>query len=153
MFSREPSLPGRRVETGLAARRNFAGAGLAARLAAREQDLIETGAAIERLLAGGAAPSGLLTTGLAGNWRYAAVESARGRLYHACRIGSDGRIVDYRIVAPTEWNFHPDGPFVRALLGAEIGAGAAAKRRAERLAFVYDPCIRAEAEIREHLDA
>jgi coenzyme F420-reducing hydrogenase alpha subunit len=94
-----------------------------------------------------------LSQGRIDGFGYGAVESARGRLYHACQLDGLGRIADYRIVAPTEWNFHPDGPFVRALLGAQIGGGDAAKRRAERLAFVYDPCIKAEAEILETADA
>jgi bacterioferritin-associated ferredoxin len=143
-FSRAPALPGRRVETGVAARRGVQGA-LAARLAAREAEMIETGAAIAAVLEGAPAPKNLVARGAG----FAAVECARGRLYHACRLDGDGRISDYRIVAPTEWNFHPDGPFARLLTGALIGAGAEAKRRVERLAFVFDPCIRAQGEITE----
>ncbi|MBB4197164.1 hypothetical protein CCR94_14100 [Rhodoblastus sphagnicola] len=144
-FSRAPALLGRRVETGLAARRNLAQGALAARIAAREAEMIETAAAIEILLQGGSAPKDLVARGFG----FAAVESARGRLYHACRLDACRRISDYRIVAPTEWNFHPDGPFARLAVGANIGAGAQAKRRVERLAFVFDPCIKAEAEITE----
>jgi Ni,Fe-hydrogenase I large subunit len=65
------------------------------------------------------------------------------------RLDSAGRIADYRIVAPTEWNFHPQGPFVRLLTGANIGTGALARRRVERLAFVFDPCIAVGVEIRD----
>ncbi len=153
VFSRAPALPGRRVETGLAARRGLATGGLAARLEAREADIAETLAQLAVLLDGGQPPPGLTASGIVGEIKYGVVECARGRLYHACKLDMEGRIVDYRIVAPTEWNFHTDGPFVRALLGAEIGAGATAKRRVERLAFVYDPCIKSEAEIRETADA
>jgi hypothetical protein len=144
-YSRAPALPGRRMETGLAARRNVQG-GLAARLAAREADMIETAAALEAILNGAPAPKTLETLVTRGAG-FAAVDSARGRLHHACRLDADGRIADYRIVAPTEWNFHPDGPFARMLIGGDIGEGADAKRRIERLAFVFDPCIKAEAEI------
>jgi len=140
-FSRAPTLPGRRAETGVAARRHVHG-GLAARLAAREAEMIETAATIDALLQGGSAAE-QVTRGDG----FAAVDSARGKLHHACRLGADGRIADYRIVAPTEWNFHPDGPFAHMLIGAGIGEGADAKRRVERLAFVFDPCIKAEAEI------
>jgi hypothetical protein len=147
-FSRAPALPGRVIETGIAARRGATG-GLASRLAARECEMIETGVAIQLMLKGGPAPEGLVARGAG----FAAVESARGRLYHACRLDGSGRIADYRMVAPTEWNFHARGPFARTLTGAEIGCGEAAKRRVERLAFVFDPCIRAEAEVLEPADA
>ncbi|MDI9849700.1 nickel-dependent hydrogenase large subunit [Rhodoblastus sp. 17X3] len=154
VFSRAPALPGRCAETGAAARQQAPGGGLASRLAARRVDMAATLDGIRALLAGGAAPDGLLgAQGDASGWGFAAVDSARGRLYHALRLDSAGRIADYRIVAPTEWNFHPEGPFARLLRGARIGAGAAAKRRIERLAFVFDPCIRACAEVLDEDDA
>jgi hypothetical protein len=147
-FSRAPALPGRCAETGAPARQQATGGGLAARLAARQADLAVTLVAIRTLLAGGATPEGLLSAqGEPSGWGFAAVDSARGRLYHALRLDSADRIADYRIVAPTEWNFHPEGPLARLLRGARIGAGTAAKRRIERLAFVFDPCIRACAEV------
>ncbi|HUO54450.1 MAG TPA: nickel-dependent hydrogenase large subunit [Rhodoblastus sp.] len=152
-FSRAPSLPGRCPETGASARRGGSAAAFAKRLAARLADMASTRDAIETLLAGGAAPGSLLDAQGGGGEGFAAVESARGRLYHAVRLDQTGRIVNYQIVAPTEWNFHPDGPFARALRGARIGAGEAAKQRIERLAFLFDPCIRASAEIRDDSDA
>jgi hypothetical protein len=42
---------------------------------------------------------------------FAAVETSRGRLGHWTRLSRDGKIEDYAIVAPKEWNFHPAGPF------------------------------------------
>jgi Ni,Fe-hydrogenase I large subunit len=110
--------------------------------------------AIRVLLAGGAAPSGIVAARNTGPGEgFAAVDSARGRLYHRVKLDGGGRIVDYAIVAPTEWNFHPDGPFVRRLIGARIGAGTAAARRVERLAFVFDPCIGVSAEILDEVHA
>lgn len=148
VFSRAPALQGRCAETGAAARQQAPGGGLTARLDARRADMAATLDAIRALLAGGASPEGLLSAqDETSGWGFAAVDSARGRLYHALRLDSAGRIADYRIVAPTEWNFHPQGPFARLLRGARIGAGAAARRRIERLAFVFDPCIRACAEV------
>lgn len=66
-------------------------------------------------------------------------EMARGLLLHRLRLDVDGRRVDdYRVLAPTEWNFHPDGTFARRLASwpdtapdAAIGALVAA----------FDPCI------------
>jgi coenzyme F420-reducing hydrogenase alpha subunit len=121
---------------------------LVARLAARRADMEATLDAIRTLLDSGAAPEELLSAqDEPSGWGFAAVDSARGRLYHALRLDSEERIADYRIVAPTEWNFHPEGPFARLLRGARIGAGPGAKKRIERLAFVFDPCIRACAEV------
>ncbi|WP_294540470.1 nickel-dependent hydrogenase large subunit [uncultured Rhodoblastus sp.] len=151
-FCLAPQLDGRCVETGAAARQGGAGSvnGLSGRLAARFADMAATLDAIAALLDGGAPPAGLLSVRNMGPAQgFSAVDSARGRLYHGVRLDDEGRIADYRIVAPTEWNFHPDGPFVRLLRGAEIGTGARARRRVERLAFVFDPCIAVGVAIRE----
>ncbi|TAD89164.1 MAG: hypothetical protein EAZ99_11080 [Alphaproteobacteria bacterium] len=43
------------------------------------------------------------------------VETARGTLVHGCWL-EGGRIADWRIVAPTEWTFHPDGALTQLLL-------------------------------------
>ncbi len=155
-FCLAPRLAGRCVETGAGARR--AGADfvstLAGRLAVRLKDMAATLDAIAGLIAGGSAPQDLLTARNTGPGQgFAAIDSARGRLYHALRLDGAGRIADYKIVAPTEWNFHPDGPFVRLLRGARIGTGASARRRVERLAFVFDPCIRVGVDIRDDAHA
>jgi uptake hydrogenase large subunit len=151
-FSRAPSLPSRCAETGAAARRGGRNGAVAARLAARCDDMAAALGSIEDMLNGAKAPGDLCRAAGEGQG-FAAVESARGRLYHAMRLDGAGRIAAYRIVAPTEWNFHPEGPFVRALRGARIGMGAQAKRRVERLAFVFDPCVRAVAEISDRSHA
>lgn len=145
-FSRAPALPGRCPETGASARQGGCG-GVVERLEARRDDMAAAVDTIENLLRGGDPPKdALIATG--GNGRgFSAVNSARGRLYHSVELDGAGRIADYRIVAPTEWNFHPEGPYAKTLRGARIGGGAEAKRRIERLAFVFDPCIRAMAEI------
>jgi coenzyme F420-reducing hydrogenase alpha subunit len=155
-FSRAPALPGRRVETGAVARQAAAGLvnSTSGRLAARFRDMAATLDAIRAMLAGVAAPSRIVVARNIGPGEgFAAVDSARGRLYHRVKLDGGGRIEDYAIVAPTEWNFHPDGPFARRMLGVRIGAGIEARRRVERLAFVFDPCIGVGAEIREDVHA
>jgi hypothetical protein len=155
-FSLAPALPGRSVETGAAARQASAGfaSSLAGRMAARFADMTATLDAVHTVLAGGAAPPGLLSArNLGPGEGFAALDSARGRLYHRVKLDWAGRIVDYAIVAPTEWNFHPEGPFVRLLRGAWIGSGAAARRRVERLAFVFDPCVGIEARVSDVVHA
>ena len=68
------------------------------------------------------------------------VEAARGRLVHWVAL-DEGRIDRHRILAPTEWNFHPEGPLARGLLGAtapdDVGPGEAA----EALLRSLDPCV------------
>jgi len=74
------------------------------------------------------------------------VETARGRLAHWVRI-ADGRIADYRTVAPTEWNFAADGPLARGLTGAPANPGPAG--RAALLVAALDPCVRATITVEE----
>ena len=80
---------------------------------------------------------------------YGAVETARGRLYHFIDLEQDARIRSYGIVAPTEWNFHPAGPFMACLLGARVGQGEAARLDVARLATLFDPCVAFDVTIHE----
>ncbi len=68
----------------------------------------------------------------------ARVETARGTLLHRVRV-EYGLITDYAVVAPTEWNFHPQGAYAReALL---MDAADDAERKARMLALSLDPCV------------
>jgi Ni,Fe-hydrogenase I large subunit len=59
-------------------------------------------------------------------------------LLHRVRV-EDGLIVEYAAVAPTEWNFHPQGAYAReALL---VDAADDAERKARMLALSLDPCV------------
>lgn len=143
-FAAAPTLPGRIVETGAFARHGPIGRGssLAARLRARFADIGE----VLSLVRGAEADAG--AAGPTGEREgFAAVETARGRLYHWAQLDTDGRIGAYQILAPTEWNFHPAGPFVAALTGATIGSGDAARRRIGRAAALFDPCVAFEVEL------
>jgi coenzyme F420-reducing hydrogenase alpha subunit len=154
-FAMGPHLAGRSVETAGLARlaRDFAPT-LSGRLAARFAEMAATLDSIGALVAGGEAPDDLVTAKNTGaGASFAAVESARGRLYHAMRLDGDGRIADYAILAPTEWNFHPEGPFVQSLRDGSIGTGEQARLRVARLAFVFDPCIRVGVDLRDSADA
>jgi uptake hydrogenase large subunit len=159
-YAARPFLPNRVMETGAYARHlasapvadkgSGRGKVLTQRLAARFGDLDVAAAALLTLSAGREiAVSGLMNDGLSGDAGFGAVECARGRLYHAARIGSDERLYDYRILAPTEWNFHPAGPFVETLLSARIGRGETARLRAAKLAALFDPCVAFDIEVKE----
>lgn len=77
-------------------------------------------------------------TGVAG------VETARGLLFHVVRL-RDGLVTDYRILAPTEWNFHPRGPLAEAMQALAWDEGTIA--RVERLIRSLDPCVAFRVEV------
>jgi len=74
------------------------------------------------------------------------VETARGRLTHGVRL-EGGRIADYRIEAPTDWNFAADGPLARGLSGAFADNGL--PERAGMLVTALDPCVSCTISIGE----
>lgn len=135
-FARHPTWQGQPAETGGWTR--TAGAmpvrTLWDRLGARLADLAALAVSPGRLAAG-ALPLGD-GAGLA--W----TEMSRGLLVHwICLEKSPmdpalARATICRVIAPTEWNFHPDGALARAL--AAPGTGAAQARLA---AAVLDPCL------------
>lgn len=148
-FCLTPRLAGGHAETGALGRCHAEplvrawsaeyGPGLGARMLAR---LIELARLPERLAGAG--------SDLAAAWSpapgvgVAAVETSRGLLIHALGL-ADGRIAQYRIVAPTEWNFQPDGPLAAALAAMPDGHDLAA--RARRLALAMDPCVECRVEV------
>ncbi len=156
-FARAPVLPGRRVETGAVARQAAAGLvnSTSGRLAARFHDMAATLDAIRALLAGSAAPSGIVVAGKIGPGEgVAAVDSARGRLYHRVKLdggGQDRGLCDRR---SDRMEFSSRRPFrAAAARRPDRRRGAAALRRVERLAFVFDPCIGVGAEIQDDVHA
>jgi uptake hydrogenase large subunit len=70
----------------------------------------------------------------------ALVETARGSLLHRARLHG-GVVSDYVIVAPTEWNFHPQGPIRAWLEGRAVAGPAAAREWLHRAAEALDPCV------------
>ena len=79
--------------------------------------------------------------GVAGQVGIAGVETSRGLLFHVASL-RDGKVADYRILAPTEWNFHPAGPLAQALTGLE-----ASKEQARLVSRSLDPCVGFDVEI------
>ncbi len=152
-FESAPHWRGAACETGPLARtdghpllrslRDADATGIVARVAAR---LIELAADLEALGAGDDAPAAHGAFAPGPNEGLAWVETARGLLVHRARL-ADGRIADYRIVAPTEWNFHPRGAFVHDALAIEAGSEDDVERRARRLAASLDPCVALRLEI------
>lgn len=78
----------------------------------------------------------------------AQIEAARGRLVHAVWV-EKGEVSQYRILAPTEWNFHPQGVAAKALksLSFEDGDEAGLKAQADAVISAIDPCVAYEVRI------
>ncbi len=76
----------------------------------------------------------------------AQVDAARGRLVHRVVV-DDGRIDTYQIVAPTEWNFHPDGVLARSLAALGDGSREQLAEQATLLVKAVDPCVGFELEV------
>jgi len=78
------------------------------RLLARVTDVIA-------MASGSAAPRLDVASPVAGAG-IAVVRTARGLLMHHVRLAGES-VADYVIVAPTEWNFHPDGAIAQYMIG------------------------------------
>jgi len=108
------------------------------RLTARWLELLELAAATPEAGRAGAAP--LLSSGalqLADGQALAWCEMARGLLLHWVQLDGDGAVRDYRVLAPTEWNFHPAGALARAV----ATLAPQDTQTARILAAAYDPCV------------
>ncbi len=77
----------------------------------------------------------------------AQIESARGRLIHRVET-RQGVIRNYQILAPTEWNFHPQGPLAQALLSLNTNDETEFYRLAHLMINAIDPCV--SCELRMH---
>jgi len=144
-FCRTPHWQGAAAETGAVARRQgragIATSAFAARWLARLEELRDWAAGFEEVGAGGTASAAPVE---AGSGR-ALVETARGLLIHEITLDGD-RIADFFIVAPTEWNFHPQGPLAGWLLGRGASDRDAVQSFAARAVAALDPCVRWELE-------
>jgi len=75
-----------------------------------------------------------------------AAETARGLLVHCAQLAGD-RVLSYRILAPTEWNFHPAGSLALGLLQRVAETPEAARRDAAWLVQVLDPCVACRIDV------
>lgn len=119
------------------------GRGLTARLAAR---LVEVSLTLRRMQELGQnlgmdscrEPLSASGAGLA------VVEAARGRLIHRVEL-EQGKVRRYQILAPTEWNFHPQGALSQGLLGRPAGENP--ELRVRHLIASLDPCVACRVEV------
>lgn len=74
------------------------------------------------------------------------VEAARGRLLHWVRLENE-RIEDYRILAPTEWDFHPDGVAAAGLKSLVSDDETMLRLQARCWLDAIDPCVAYEVRL------
>jgi uptake hydrogenase large subunit len=155
-FARAPTWGGAPVETGALARmRNEPlvaamheqfGSAVVTRIVAR---LVELGLLILELTKKRArteAPPRIQRMSIGDGEGLAAVETARGLLLHRAHVHAE-RVVDYQIVAPTEWNFHANGALVRGLEGLEGDDDRRLLRNAQLAVHALDPCVAFRVEV------
>ncbi|QKE40109.1 MAG: hypothetical protein HO274_01250 [Ferrovum myxofaciens] len=144
-FAKKPQLNGNPLETGALAKTQHLPfvrdilrkrpARLLARLIARLVDFLE-GVQARRRIEQITVANGI---GLS------MVQTARGMLLHHVRIEA-GRIAQYLIVAPTEWNFHPQGALTY-LIGFREGNMTRLVETAKLFVMSLDPCVDFEIEV------
>jgi uptake hydrogenase large subunit len=142
-FAHLPTMADAVAETGALARHAAApavracfaeGRPLAARLAARG---LELAAAVADL----AVPAAPVVGQVLGQGNgLAAVWTARGLLVHHVMVEA-GHVVDYVVVAPTEWNFHPASAWLAALQDAPAPTRDDAERLVRAWVLALDPCV------------
>ncbi|MEO8755291.1 MAG: nickel-dependent hydrogenase large subunit [Casimicrobiaceae bacterium] len=154
-FSRAPTWAGAPVETGALARmRNeplvvalqvtFGNAAVT-RIVARMAELARLTLELSGTEGRTELPMRIRSMPLEDGEGLAAVETARGLLLHRARV-RDECVIDYQIVAPTEWNFHPDGALVRGLEGLEAEDESQLIRAAGLAVHTLDPCVACRVE-------
>lgn len=140
---RMPTWSGHSAETGAYARHGGDTAksrgAFAARWLARLVELESWAAGRQNIGAGGTASAVPVAPGVG----RALVETARGLLMHEVVLEND-QIADYHIVAPTEWNFHPQGSLPGWLIGRDCSNEVELRRFAAHAVAALDPCVRWE---------
>jgi len=71
------------------------------------------------------------------------VRTARGMLMHYVRIETE-RVAEYLTVAPTEWNFHPQGALACGLTGLKEHDAEQLMKTVNKYVLSLDPCVEYE---------
>jgi hypothetical protein len=103
---------------------------------------------LELACSSGDQPAALLQSGalpLGAGQAIAWCEMSRGLLLHWVQLDEQQRVQDYRVLAPTEWNFHPDGALACALAQLDPSDTVSA----ECLTLAYDPCVECSIHMEE----
>ena len=116
------------------------GNGLMPRLAATLVELAALQDGLHQALEGGDLPSGVIGVAPQPGVGIALVPAARGLLVHRAEVAGN-RVTRYRILAPTEWNFHPLGVLAQGLAGLPMADAETLRRQAGLLVTAVDPCV------------
>ncbi|EME68638.1 Ni,Fe-hydrogenase I large subunit [Paramagnetospirillum caucaseum] len=155
-YRSHPQCDGRVFETGplsrhprhplLAALAARHGNGLSTRFTARLVEMATALRELEDLVQDLCDDSGGLAMGRTDGTGLGQVDAARGLLAHRVEL-REGLLQAYRILAPTEWNFHPQGPLALGLMGA---SGLDLEWRTALLAASLDPCVPYRIQVTGH---
>ena len=118
-----------------------------ARFVARLADLMDSAVALARHANTGRVNS----TGGTEHTGISLVRTARGVLIHQVSLeGGAGaeKVAAYQSVAPTEWNFHPRGPFASGFTGVGAESAVQLKEMAGVCVLSLDPCVEYRIEVR-----
>lgn len=74
------------------------------------------------------------------NGGLARLATARGILLHRLQLAGE-RVASYVVVAPTEWNFHPQGACAAALATLQAGDESTLRRLVAAWLTAFDPCV------------
>jgi coenzyme F420-reducing hydrogenase alpha subunit len=77
----------------------------------------------------------------------AQIGAARGRLVHAVEMAGD-KVMCYRILAPTEWNFHPHGAAAHGLAKITAARREDCANLARFFVTAVDPWVGANVRVR-----
>ncbi len=155
-YARRPTWNGRVVETGALARVRMqplvaamiddAGHSVATRLVARLVDLAMLLAGFKSELSEPAASPRIQSFAVSPNGGIASVQTARGLLVHQVEL-EGGCVADYRIVAPTEWNCHPQGALAQGLAQITVNDWLSPRQQARLVVQALDPCVASHVEV------
>jgi hypothetical protein len=155
-FGRAPDWAGAPVETGALARAQAHplvaaalqrdGNAIRTRIVARLVELGELVVGLRDEIAAGSPRPWVRALPLDPGEGLGVVQTARGLLLHRARV-TDGVVVGYDIVAPTEWNFHPRGALVRGLEALAAPTEGILVRCARLAVQALDPCVACNVEV------
>ncbi|WP_432474062.1 nickel-dependent hydrogenase large subunit [Amphritea sp. HPY] len=84
------------------------------------------------------------------NIGYGIAETARGTLLHRV-VMEQGKVAEYHIVAPTEWNFHRQGVLAKKLKGLAVESEQHALELTGLFALLVDPCVGYQVSLKSEL--
>ena len=124
------------------------GHGVGARLVARSVETCATFEALRQIAQNLQQQSSAARPARGSGRGFGTAATSRGPVLHTVEI-EQRQIVGWRVVAPTEWTFHPEGPVRGALVGLAAPDVQEATRWARWAVATLDPCVEFRVRARE----